>query len=805
MPGALAPWRAALSTKTSRLALTLATLLGVGLAATRGFDALNYFSSLAVALLGAPVAAMAGARAAQHARHAGRLAHSLARAARLGAILAAAPLVVLGLNALRVRNCDLPEGVAFYLAGAGFSLVFAATVGGLAGLATRRGAAGAALALAIWAVWVGRDVARLYFEPPIFAYDAFVGFFSGALYDDLIRLDGRLAFLRADNALLLGALIALAAAAWDAAEGRLRLSRLREAPGRRWAWVVGLTIAWATLFGLRGATGVELGREEIQEALGGHVSGDGVELYYDAATIPEAEARRLLQDQEFRLAQLARALGGPYDHKVSSYVYGTAAQKRALMGARRVFIAKPWLHEVHLTRPAYGAPVVAHELAHVVLGRFAPGPLAVPAAWGVLPHMGLVEGAAEALAWDGGAYTPHVWAAAMQRLGLAPDLGRIMGPEGFWRQAAGNAYTVAGSFVRWLLDTRGARRLQRAYEGADFEAAYGAPLEALVHGWLAFLKETSVPPRALALAKSRYSRKGVLARTCPLEIPRLEADARAAFHSGDYAAGLHLVRQVAAFLPGDPRKELNVVAVLSALARPGDDTHAVAEAARAVTRDAPEDPVLRAAAQALLADALWRAGKPQEAAARYHALLQADPLPMSWDAERTLAVKEAIATSPEREPILGPYLLGDASADGARAYLIGAVADLPGDGLALYLLGRRLFLEADFPEASRVLGLAVRAYDRGGWLPTSAERGASESPPRPQATEAASVRPEALRLAGQAALLAGDLDGAQGWLQRWNAAARTPGGRHRAQDWMARLRWLRERQAGAPRQIPRPL
>ncbi len=795
MSGALAPWRAALATKTARLALGLATALGLGLAATRGFDALNYFSSFATALLGAPLAAVAGAVAAQRARGSGTLAGALAPAARLGTLLASAPLVVLALNALRVRNCDLLEGVAFYAAGAGASLLFAAVLGGLMGLTARRASTAVALALSLWAVWVGRDVARLYLEPPIFAYDAFVGFFSGALYDDLIRLDGRLAFLRAENALALGALVALAAMAWDGGEGRLRLAPLRHATGRRWALFAGLSLGWAALFGLRGAVGVELGRAEIRRALGGHLAGEGVELYYDAATIPEAEARRLLEDQEFRLDQLARALGAPYDQTIASYVYGSADQKRALMGARRVFIAKPWLHEVHLTRPAYGAAVVKHELAHVVLGRFAPGPLAVPAAWGLVPHMGLVEGAAEALTWDGGAYPPHVWAAAMRKLGLAPDLARIMGPEGFWRQAAGNAYTVAGSFVRWLLDTYGAERLTRVYADADFQAAYGVPLATLVEGWQAALDDTPVPPRARMLARSRYSRKGVLARTCPLEIPRLEAAAGRAYRAGDHAEALRLVRQVAAFLPGDPRKERNVVAVLAATG----DARGAAQAAEAVIRDAPDDPVLQASAQALVADALWRAGRPAEAAARYHALLQRRPLPLSRDAERTLAVKEAIARSPAREPILGPYLLGDGGDEGAREYLIEAVADLPGDGLALYFLGRRLYLEADYAEAARVLDLALRAYERGGWLPAAPPNGGdAQARPHQPATEAPSVTPEAQRLAGQAALLAGDFRAAQKHLSRWRDVAATPGQAQRAKDWLDRLRWLRARSPSPP-------
>ena len=97
-------------------------------------------------------------------------------------------LVVLLANALRVQNCDPLEGVAFFLAGAGFSMLYAGQIGALMSLVFRGGKAYIATLLLIF-IWLAWDAYSLYVEPVIYAYSPFIGFFSGAIYDDVIVLD----------------------------------------------------------------------------------------------------------------------------------------------------------------------------------------------------------------------------------------------------------------------------------------------------------------------------------------------------------------------------------------------------------------------------------------------------------------------------------------------------------------------------------------------------------------------------------------------------------------------------------------
>ena len=153
--------------------------------------------------------------------------------------------------------------------------------------------------------------------------------------------------------------------------------------------------------------------------------------------------------------------------------------------------------------------------------------------FGVLPQALLIEGAAEALEWQDPYFTSHEWAAAMHEIGLAPPLQTLMAPEGFLLQSAGRSYTLAGSFLRWILETHGAAAFLKLYERGHFEEALGARLDDLTEQWRTFLAQTEVGPSVLARAQQRYDRKGVLRRRCPLEIARRQDDARRHIELGE--------------------------------------------------------------------------------------------------------------------------------------------------------------------------------------------------------------------------------------------------------------------------------
>ena len=215
-------------------------------------------------------------------------------------------------------------------------------------------------------------------------------------------------------------------------------------------------------------------------------------------------------------------------------------------------------------------------------------------------------------------------------------------------------------------------------------------------GWRDYLDGLVLPEGSEALAKHRFDRKAIFFRVCPLEIARLREEVRRLLSAGRDDEALDVTRRIVAFMPLDTAARLGLVSVLAHL---GLYSEARNEAERACS-SGEVSPVIRARFDALVGDAAWRAGELAIARERYE---QVSRSLLDLTSLRIASIKGAIVGDANREPILGPYLMGTHRA-GSRVsrsvwvketltYLTEAVADLPGDPIALYLLGRRLAIE----------------------------------------------------------------------------------------------------------------
>jgi tetratricopeptide (TPR) repeat protein len=761
---------AALPSGSSRIVCGLLGCLALACCFVPGFDVLNYYSGLAISIAGGLGVGFAVALGPQP-TPGDTLKRLLWKRLVTALTICLIPLGVLLLNATRVINCDPGTGLAFYAVGPGATMLLAA-VWGLAALLLGRSRKRSALFfLAVWILWIGADIAAFLTEPPIFAYNAFVGFFSGAVYDDLIRIAPPFFYFRLGNLAQVGLLLALLAAVYAVPRGRVELARLRSVTVGGWALIAVLALTVAGFSGASGYLGYQVDRETIQARLGGSISNDKIDLYYDSKTIKPQEAARILEDQSFRLHQLEVQFGDTYPEKISAYVYGSREEKRALMGAERTSIAKPWLNEVHLHRSPYGRGVVHHELAHVYFSQYTDSLLGVPAEAILFPKMMLVEGAAMAVEFYGGDLTQHEWSAALQREGLAPRLDNLLSPASFWNVNPGRGYILAGSFIRWLLETHGVERFKVLYRDGDFEEAYDDSLSHLLEGWRTFLKEQVLPDDAQDRARTRFGSPGVLKRVCPLVIPRMEADARTAMVEGRWTDALKIQRSIVDFMPEAPIKRLSI---LSSLVR----LEALEEAEKVrleISSMSNATEVMRSRADEIVADGFWRGGERQEALRTYARLLER---PLSENRRRSIWAKVLVAGDDDLEPIFGPYLLHPMSED-VLDYLTEAIIDLPDHRLALYLAGRRFTLERHYKTGTTLLEKTLAA------------------PALRVPVANALVEIEATRLLGSVYIhLRRYEDARHAYTQVLNRST-TQASRNTAKDWLERINWLvTEREKG---------
>jgi len=635
---------------------------------------------------------------------------ALSRGVAIGLGLAVLGAVVVLLHGLRVGFCDPAEGLVLYALGPAPGAVlggaWGAVVAVLGGehLAGRRGGRAFLVALALAGPFGGTavSIARFMASPMVYAFDPFFGVLAGPLYDTVVNVVDRLASYRLGTAATLGAL-ALAARFHDRAGSLGARAAFAEGPGMA---ILALALAGASV--AHCLSGPRFGHwnsvASIEEALGGRFTGKRCDVIH-SRSVPQRDVARFTRDCDRTVPEIEAFFGAAGPPRVRVFLFASAGEKGSLMGAEHTQIAKPWRAEIYLQAAPFPHPVLAHELAHVVVGAFARGPFRVAGPLGgLVPDPGRIEGYAVAAAPDGDDdLTSEDWAAAMLKLGVLPELRRLFQLE-FLGVSATKAYTVAGAFVTFLRDRYGAEVLRRWYGGDPLERlTRGKGLAELDGEFRTALRARAIPERALATARARFERPAIFARTCPRIVDRALAEGNARLGTGDVEGATTEFREALRLDPGNIDARLGLAG--SALRSGQADRAIELYRALAAGADTPRPVVVRSLETA--GDIELGRGNADAARARYAEALR---LVFDADRERTLEVKAFAAAGPGQKAV-ATLLVGDPELGPSwdvAAPLIQAWADAePTNDLPPYLLGRNIANAGRYAEAAAYLDRAL--------------------------------------------------------------------------------------------------
>ncbi len=761
--------------------LAVVTALGLGLGLLPLFGVLGY--ELAIAM--APVAAILGldlgaalaralarlpATGITRATYAGRtLLHTSAFAAGLAGALVLVPAAMAAVRGLWLPTCDWGYAIKAYL----LLPVTTAALGGALGhvlgvLVGPRRVLGAvvaqlpAIAVAVCALL------RFYGAPPVFTYNAILGYFPGNLYDENVELGAALLWSRLEQALGVLGLGAVVALVLDVP--RLRAAWAPRPAGRRWGCALVATLALGgtgALYARSGQLGYRIDVEDIEVALGGRLETPHFVIHYAATPAVMDVIWAVIADHELRYAQVVAQLGVAPAGKLRSFYFADRAQKARWMGARDVEMAKPWRREIYLEHRGFPHGSLRHEIAHAVASAFgdpwfgvaARRVLGVPA----LISPGLIEGLAVAVDWPGGyeRLTPHEAVRALQLMGKQPPLRALLGLQ-FFSVSSATGYTTAGSFLRFLLDTHGAAALRSLYHsGGDFERAYGRPLAALEADWRAMLAAIPVPPAVVEASRERFRVASVFQRPCPHAIAARRERSLEALGRGDRAEAVALMRQVCGDAPEEPRHLLGLGDLLAA-----GDAGERAEALVLWTAIALDVARVTTSVRAEAYERLARAAAARDDLAEVRRLIGiAVTLPLDPAERRQLdAFAFALAHTGPAGPALRGYFFGGVPGLEPATWAQLATLAEPTSGFAHYLLGLQRLQQG-------AVGDAAIALERGLVLGL---------PGRPF------VKNAARRLAA-AAYRAGDRPGVALAITVLGGADMATGDRLLARDWLERL------------------
>ena len=210
----------------------------------------------------------------------------------------------------------------------------------------------------------------------------------------------------------------------------------------------------------------------IQSELGGTITSEHFEVFYPARW-PKQRIGLLVADLEFYHAELLGFFKRAPKIPIRVFYYDNRRQKKRLMGARKTRIAKPWQWAFHIDKPQVALSTVKHEMAHIFAAQYGDAPHRLSLGHNFLPNMGIIEGVAEAATWPNRRLSLHGSSAAMKALGFAPDIRFVFSPEKFYGVNGSTAYTLCGSFLRFLYDHHGAPMLWQVYRRGRLDGIEG--------------------------------------------------------------------------------------------------------------------------------------------------------------------------------------------------------------------------------------------------------------------------------------------------------------------------------------------
>jgi hypothetical protein len=564
--------------------ILIATAIGFALGLLPLFGVLGYELAEAMTIIAAIMALDVGSAIARELQRTAPERSDMDRAGYAGrstlrgAIVAAAvpvaiisiPAVISAVRGIWLPTCDWAFGIRAYV----LLPMTTAALGGAMGFAVgalvparprgiRWFLAGVApfvpaLFIAFAALW------RFYAAPPVFTYNAILGYFPGNLYDENVELIAPLYWSRLEQVMWVVGVLALISRWLDVPSYRVRMHARPNHRGYG-LWFGVLAIAAAVGIRTQGGTlGYKPDAEDIEEALGGRFETPHFIIHYARTKEIEETIGLIAEDHEFRLAEVVAELGSAPSQKLRSFYFADSDQKARWMGARDVQMAKPWRREIYLEHRGFPHSSLRHEIAHAVAADFGDPVFGIAArrvlGLPILASPGLIEGLAVATDWPGGydRFTPHESVRVLQELGARPEIKSLLSLQ-FFSVSSSAGYTTAGSFLRYLLDTYGAVKLRALYHsGGDFDGVYHRDLGALENDWRAMLDTIALPPGAAEMSKERFRVGSVFQRPCPHAIAAKEQLADEAMSHGNRNGAIALLRDVCVDAPEEPRYRLNL-------------------------------------------------------------------------------------------------------------------------------------------------------------------------------------------------------------------------------------------------------
>lgn len=345
----------------------------------------------------------------------------------------------------------------------------------------------------------------LYNWPPIVAFGQFIGYFAGSIYDESIDVFNGLIAYR------LGTLAVVILWIYGACG---RLCRQILVP------IVCVALSFGYhLYLAHTGTIPPIAHDDVDSALWAKIDTPRYCVHY----VPHSKNRAAMAQERARLARdyerdyqtLKSFFNAEPAQKMTIYHYPDAETKGRYLGAVRTSFARLWNNEIHVVEGAPDSTLPRHEMAHLFAASFSTSTLGVAGGW--FPSLGWTEGLAMAAEWPIDAHDLHAWAyGILQNQELFGHIDPVEIMYGFWGLPSRVAYTLAGSFVRWLVDRYGIETVKQMSNimPGDFEEKFDISFRNLFELWQLDIRRTRAGSRAADQVRVVFTSQSIWTRRC---------------------------------------------------------------------------------------------------------------------------------------------------------------------------------------------------------------------------------------------------------------------------------------------------
>jgi hypothetical protein len=342
------------------------------------------------------------------------------------------------------------------------------------------------------------NILILYLMPQKRTTSLLFGFLHGPIYDRWIPVDWGVLWLRSMHVAIAAALLTLTRSDFS---------------WRRY-FGAGSFALTALMFGFlaQQTSSVGHGLKVLERNFPIEKTNEWVKIYAtDSAnklTNQEQRLEELLWEASFHVRDLSRYLKIKLKQPVKIFVYPNRNAKKLWFGGGQTDVTDVVGQTIHIVAESWPHSSLRHEIVHALTAQ--------NGFWGLgfHPNMALTEGVATALAPQNNEFTLDQRVASLVYAKKDPDLAQLFGPL-FWRYSSDRAYTVAGSFIKFLLQKFKPAKVLQWYNGDSFENVFGAEVEQVVPFWQKKVLKTLSKEKSEVMNRSIYRTSSVLDTTCP--------------------------------------------------------------------------------------------------------------------------------------------------------------------------------------------------------------------------------------------------------------------------------------------------